>query len=104
MNRNSALKIAVSLAMLGASHSVFAVNSSAVAADHLLRIGGATATNGVLRDIFIHGTAGLCAAGTVDVYDGTNQRMVACTAKTFAPGSPFIAISGENIAYIKESN
>ncbi|HKU16662.1 MAG TPA: hypothetical protein VJQ52_19880 [Steroidobacteraceae bacterium] len=104
MNCNVLLKTAVGLALIGACAPVFAVDSSTVAADHLLRIGGATATNNILRDVFLHSTAGLCATGTVDVYEGTNQRLVACRAKTFAVGSPYAAISGENIAYIKESN
>lgn len=103
MKGNLALRLAVSAALLGTCASASAVGIGAVAADHLLRFGGATATNGVLRDVFIHATDGICASG-VEVYESTiNQFAVACTAKTFSSTS-FNAISGENIGYIKESN
>lgn len=104
MNRNYVLPLAVSAALMGVSMSASAVPSSAVAADHMLRIGGATATNQVLRDVFLHSTAGICNGTDIQVYEGSNQRMVACTARTFAAGSPYAAVSGESIGYIKESN
>lgn len=116
MKLNLPVKAAVTAAMLASSvGSAFAVTP---APDHFLRVGGATATNGVLFDLFLTASVGLCAS-SVDVYTSTDgadvqtikngaQTQVTCTPKTFSNPAYTALNSGSTapnpaIGYNKES-
>jgi hypothetical protein len=103
MTRNMLVRIAVGATLAGASFTSFALTPNQVPENNRVYIGGATATNDVLRDVFLSSTVGLCQAGTIDVYEGTNQRAVLCTARA-GLGAQYAQIQGQPIGYIKESN
>ena len=91
------IKSIAATALICASTSSFAIDSSTVPAANRLFISGATATNTALFQLPLLTTGGLCAVGTTDVYLGTNLFMIACTgaAGTDVAGLP-IVISKES--------
>jgi hypothetical protein len=108
--RNFSIKAAIAAAVLASAGSALAATP---AADHFLRVGGATATNGVLFDVFVNTQAGVCGSD-IDVYTngatavtasvkGNQQVMVTCVAKSNL-GPAYGAINGSAIGYNKESN
>lgn len=79
---------------VGVAH---AIDVTTVPASNRLYFGGATATDTVLENVFLLQTGGVCQAGTIDIYRGTNQRVIACTAA-------ITGLVGQPIAFFKESN
>ncbi len=118
MKSNFYVKTAVASALLAS----VAGTASAVtpSADNFLRVGGATATNGAVLDLFLNSSVGLCTSN-VDVYfsattetdtakyvgvakGSTGQLIVTCTSRAFATDSPYASISSVAIGYAKESS
>lgn len=103
MTNNLLVRVAVGAALASVGVSAFALTPNEVPEANRVYIGGATATDNVLRDVFINAAVGLCQPGTIDVYEGApNQRAVLCRAKT-GLGSAFNLIQGQPVGYIKES-
>lgn len=95
MNLNKIL--GVSLALVAGSVGVaHAINPATVPAANRVYFSGATATDNILENVLILQTNGVCQAGTIDIYRGTNQRVIACNAAI--PG-----LVGQPIAFFKES-
>mgnify|MGYP000464332713 CR=1 FL=1 len=87
---------AAALLTLGCVSAAHAINPASVPAANRVYFGGATATDNILENVLILQTGGVCTAGTIDIYRGTNQRVIACTAAI--PG-----LVGQPIAFFKES-
>lgn len=101
MTNNMLVRVAVGAALATAGmSSAFALTPDQVPDANRVYIGGATATDAVLRDVFLATAVGLCAPNTIDVFEGANQRAVLCTARA---GTGTL-IAGQPIGYIKESN
>ena len=81
MTNKLLVRVAVGAALASVGVSAFALTPNQVPEANRVYIGGATATDLVLRDVFLSATVGLCQPGTIDVYEGTNQRAVLCTAR-----------------------
>lgn len=80
----------------GCITAAHAINPATVPAANRVYFSGATATDNILENLFLLQTNGVCQAGTIDVYRGTGQRVIACTAAI--PG-----LAGQPIAFFKES-
>lgn len=85
--------LALAVGCVGAAH---AIDPATVPAANRVYFSGATATDNILENVLILQTGGVCQAGTIDIYRGTNQRVIACTANI--PG-----LVGQPIAFFKES-
>jgi hypothetical protein len=73
-----------------------AINPASVPAANRIYFSGATATDNILENVLILQTNGVCQVGTIDIYRGVNQRVIACNAAI--PG-----LVGQPIAFFKES-
>ena len=64
----------------GCVTAAHAINPATVPAANRVYFSGATATDNILENVFRLVTNGVCQAGTIDVYRGTGQRVIACNA------------------------
>jgi PBP superfamily domain len=81
----SSLRFAIAAALgTGAlwSGSAMAVLPSTVPAENILYFSGATATDQQMEDLArLSAAGGLCTAGTIDIFRGSNQRVTLCTGR-----------------------
>lgn len=90
------IKLGAGAVLAVACASAYAIPPANVPAANRVYFGGATATDGVLENLFRLQVGGICQNGTIDIYRGTNQRAIFCTG--VAPG-----LVGVPIGFWKES-
>jgi hypothetical protein len=105
---NTRISQAVAAALtLGATVGAHAIDMSGVSTSNILYISGSTAIDNGIQQRFINTTDGLCAAGTIDIYAGTQAGVkftgVACNASARATSFSPITLNAP-IAYFKEDN